>query len=103
MTNTVGEKRIAPRINIDHPIKYRKEGNEESTVGYMVNESTSGVLFAAPDQISVGETVYLTMDQDVGWKENFYTLECEVVRHQSIDDMIFKYGMGCVVKQKITT
>lgn len=94
------EKRVALRINIDHPIKYRKKDSEEGAVGYMLNESTSGVLFAAPDLIDLGETVFLTMDQDVSWKDDYYIIECQVIRHQPVNDMIFKYGMGCVIKQK---
>lgn len=100
MRNDSVEKRGVPRINIDHPIQYRRKDCEDGGVAYLINESATGVLFAASHQMEIGEIVILTMDGGVSWDNDNYIMECEVVRHQFVNDMIFKYGMGCVIKQK---
>ena len=61
------ERRIAPRINSNHPVKYSNQGNGDEGVGYLVNESTSGIIFAAYQESDIGESVVLTMDEGTSW------------------------------------
>ena len=93
------EKRIAPRIDISHPVKYKDKSAESWKMAFLINQSDTGILLASQNNIETGCTIFVIMDKDTGWEGEPCKLECEVVRvvHQE-DDALLKYDLGCIIK-----
>ena len=96
---TFTEKRIAPREDIKHPVKFQIDGNDKWSIAYLINQSSTGILIAANESPQIGSIIHVMMDSDTSWSGDACKLECEVVRViEEKDDALLNYDLGCIIK-----
>jgi len=99
---TFDEKRVAPRKDIKHPVKFQIDGKDTWSVAYLINQSASGILIAANEAPDIGSTIHVLMDSDTSWSGDACRLECAVVRViEDKEDALLNYDLGCIIKTNI--
>jgi len=97
----IDEKRVAPRKEIKHPVKFHLDGNNTWSIAYLLDQSASGILIATQDTAEIGSIIHIMMDADTSWDGDPCELLCEIARVvEQKDDAILKFDLGCIIKDK---
>lgn len=95
------EKRNSPREDVLHPVKCSTHEEGDGINAYLVNQSDSGILIATQQNVEIGSMIYITIDGETSCNEQACKLSCEVVRIFAYkDDALFKYDLGCIIKNR---
>jgi len=99
----IDEKRVSPRKDILHPVKFHLDANNNWSTAYLLDQSDSGILIATQNTAKIGSVIHIMMDSDTCWNGVSCELLCEIARVvEHKDDVILKFDLGCIIKDKKT-
>ena len=101
MVYQVAERRAFSRIDINTPVEYRLEAQENGKEGLLDNMSAIGFLLWTEEGIPMGTKIHITVKSDND-EELPIQLTASVIRINN-EKRASRYGYGCYLEETMDT